>query len=63
MYQYLAYGMAEMFKLEAAIEKREEQLLDNWRQSMDLPRKQKKSRRKLLRLDWSINEYAKTLIL
>ena len=48
----MALGMQAM--MNAQNEQWKEEILDAWEQSRKLPRKQKKKKRKELRLDWSI---------
>jgi len=56
-----AFGLSWIFDMRDMVEDREEELLERWRQTKLMPRKMKKKVRKDIQLDFSINEYAKTL--
>lgn len=53
--------LTSVMKMQTGLEWWEEEILQAWRDSRDLPRKKKKKRRKELLLDWSICQHGKEL--
>lgn len=61
MKDFIQFVTNAMTEQHLAYEKRKEQILKEYRDSMNLPRKKKKQRRKELNIDWNLNEYTGNL--
>jgi hypothetical protein len=55
-------GIRTLTELSVKIDEKHEEILNDWKQSRNLPRKQKKLKKKHLLLDFSINEWAKSIM-